>query len=89
MLMVYHWLLKEEYRCQHQVITHLEARRKAVDESSLRRAQLSSKGNDHIVAKRCSRLDHLTDKEREEAPRFLDFSSMMVDTRGNVLLKTP
>lgn len=88
MLMGYHWLLKVEFKRHQQVIAQLEARRKAADESSLRRAGLSShggsssKGNEYVANKRRSRLAHLTEQEHVEAAKVLDFSSMMVDTRA-------
>ena len=34
-------------------------------------------------------MDHLTEQERIDAAKVLDFSSMTVDTRGNVVPKTP
>ena len=93
--MGYHWLLKEEYKRQLQTIMQLEARKKAANESSLRRAGLSSHGgssskcNEYIANKRRSRLAHLTEQERVESAKVLDFGSMTVDTRGNVLPKMP
>ena len=73
----------------------LEARKKAADESSLRQAGLSShrgsssKCNEYVTNKRRYRLAHLTEQEREESAKVLDFGSMTVDTRGNVIPKTP
>ena len=66
--MGYHWLLKEEFKHQKQAIVQLEARKKAADESSLRRAGLSSyegsssRGNEHLAKKRQSRMAHLTEQ---------------------------
>ena len=82
LLMGYHWLLKEEFKRQVQTIAQLEARKKVADESSLRRAGLSSyggsssKGNEHLTKKRQSRMAHLTEQERIEAAKVLDFGSM-------------
>ena len=86
---------EREYKCQLQTIAQLEARKKAADESSLRRAGLSSHGgsssrcNEYIANKRRSRLAHLTEQEHIEATKVLDFGSMKVDTRGNVVPRTP
>ncbi len=78
-----------------KAIAQLEARKKAVDESSLRRAGLSSyggsssRGNEYLAKKRQSRMAHLTEQEYIEAAKVLDFGSMTVDTRGNVVPRTP
>ena len=93
--MGYHWLLKEEFKRQKQAIAQLKACKKAADESSLRRAGLSSyggsssRGNEHLARKRQSRMAHLTEQERIDAAKVLDFGSMTVDTRGNVVPRTP
>jgi len=73
----------------------LEARKKAVDESSLCRAGLSShggsspKGNEYVANKRQSRMAHLAEQEHIEAAKVLDFGSMTFDTRGNMVPNTP
>src|SRR5215216_5552900 len=93
--MGYHWLLKEEFKRQVQTIAQLEARKKAADESILRRAGLSSyggsssRGNEYLAKKRQSRMAHLTEQESIEAVKVLDFGSIIVDTRGNVVPRTP
>ena len=94
LLMGYHWLLKEEFKRQLQTIAQLEARKKAADESSLGRAGLSSyrgsssKGNEQLAKKRQSWMAHLTEQECIEAAKVLDFGSMTVDTRGNMVPRT-
>jgi hypothetical protein len=73
----------------------IDKRRAAASASSQRRAELSrhsgTSGSNHRAARdmgRC-RLAHLLEHEREHLIQNLDMSFMSIDTRGNIIPKTP
>jgi hypothetical protein len=79
----------------YKLQAELDERRRLADESSLRRAALSSQGGSSSNAyprrysKSRSRLPDLPEQKRRDATRNLDNSFMAFDALGNIVPKTP
>jgi hypothetical protein len=73
----------------------LEQRKAAASASSRRRAELSrqsgTSGDSHRAARNRGRswLQHIPEGEREHLVQNLNMSFMSIDTRGNIIPKTP
>jgi hypothetical protein len=94
-LQAYQYRLARAGRELEKQTAALNRRREAASASSRRRAELSrhseTSGDSHREARRRarSRLQNIPEAERETLIQNLDMSFMSIDTRGNIIPKTP
>ena len=91
----YQYRLARVARELEKQTAELNRRKEAASASSRRRADLSrqsrTSGDSHREARNRarSRLQHIPEAEREHLVQNLDMSFMSIDTRGNIIPKTP
>ncbi|KAK1611608.1 hypothetical protein QYE76_035281 [Lolium multiflorum] len=94
-LQAYQYRLARAARELEKQTAELNRRKEAASASSRRRADLSRQsrttGDSHREARNRarSRLQHIPEAEREHLVQNLDMSFMSIDTRGNIIPKTP
>jgi predicted nucleic acid-binding Zn-ribbon protein len=94
-LQAYQYRLARVSRELEKQTAALNRRQEAASASSRRRADLSrqsgNSGDSHREARRRarSRLQNIPEAERENLVQNLDMSFMSIDTRGNIIPKTP
>ncbi|KAK1612857.1 hypothetical protein QYE76_036530 [Lolium multiflorum] len=94
-LQAYQYRLARAARELEKQTAELNRRKEAASASSRRRADLSrqsrTSGDSHREARNRarSRLQHIPEAEREHLVQNLDMSFMSIDTRGNIIPKTP
>ena len=94
-LQAYQYMLARTAREIEKQTAELNRRKEAASASSRRRADLSGQsrvsGDSHREARNRgrSRLQHIPEAEREHLVQNLDMSFMSIDTRGNIIPKTP
>jgi hypothetical protein len=95
-LQAYQYRLARARRELEKQKVELDRRKAAASESSRRRAELSrqsgtSGGDSHRAARNRarSRLQHIPEAEKENLVQNLDMSFMSIDTRGDIIPKTP